>query len=198
MRPKLLSSLSIIVMLASTPVFAVRKSDHVNYADRPGASFHTPPPDRAMVVFMRPSKKGHGISSIVYDEDTFLAVVMSETHVVYLTNPGRHRFMIVSEAADFLDADLEGGKIYYALVQARMGAWKARFSLFPFTPRHEEWGKLEEWLAESYEVTSNESGSRWAREHADSVKAKKDAYLVKWLEKPQPPALEKADGVTRP
>ena len=38
---------------------------------------------------------------------------------------------LVSEPADFLEANVEAGKTYYIVVDPRIGAFSARFSLYP-------------------------------------------------------------------
>lgn len=77
--------------------------------------------DKALVVFMRPSSLGGAVQSSVYDtraegNDVFAGVVSSKSKVAYLAEPGEHLFMVVSENADFLAANLEAGKRYYVLV----------------------------------------------------------------------------------
>jgi hypothetical protein len=153
------------------------------------------PEDKALVVFLRPAFRDHAISAAVYEDDRFVAIVMAHTHINHLTQPGTHRYMVVSEAADFLDADLEGGKIYFINVVPRMGMWRARFSLTAITPQSEAWSKLKGWLVESYQVVPNKDGQEWHRNNYDSVREKKAAYLPQWLQKEVKPVLHKQDGV---
>jgi hypothetical protein len=160
-----------------------------------GGTLPQPPPDEAVVVFLRPAYTGYTISAAVYEDDVFLGVVMRYARLVHETTPGTHRFMVVSEAADFLDAELEGGKLYFVNVRPRMGVWRARFSLYPIDPSDPHWADLPAWLAESYPVTLDADGEAWARDNAASVTAKHDKYLPVWLEKPSRPTIRPADGV---
>ncbi len=111
-----------------------------------------PEPGKVTVVFLRPSTLGFGISSSVYelkpDNDTFVGIVPAKRKLVYVTAPGKTRFMVVSEAADFMAAELDAGKTYYALVTPRMGVWKARFSLRPVHADELE-NDLKGWLDDS-------------------------------------------------
>ncbi|MGE3538585.1 MAG: hypothetical protein AB7N91_14305 [Candidatus Tectimicrobiota bacterium] len=161
----------------------------MHYPSSPVALLQAPPEDQALVVFLRPAFSGHAVSAAVYEEDRFIAIVMARTHIVHLTQPDSHRYMVVSEAADFLDADLAGGKMYFIHVVPRMGAWRARFSLAALTPHSEQWPKLKEWLTESYQVMPNEEGRAWNRNNYDSVREKKEAYLAGWLQKEPRPVL---------
>ena len=84
-------------------------------------------PDKAQVVFMRDAYTGKAIVSSLYDvtdgKTQFIGVMANGTKIAYPTTPGKHTFMVVSEAADFMAADLVAGKSYYALVSPRMGLW---------------------------------------------------------------------------
>lgn len=151
--------------------------------------------DMATVVFLRPGFTGYAISAAVYDGDAFAGIVMRHARLTLHVPPGPRRFMVVSEAADFLDADLVAGKEYFVLVTPRMGAWRARFSLRPVTPTGRDWDDLPEWLKESDPVAPNAKGDAWARENAASVREKQADYLPKWLRKTDRPTLRAEDGV---
>jgi tRNA A37 methylthiotransferase MiaB len=106
-------------------------------------------------------------------------------------------YMVASEAADFMSADLEGGKIYFAQVVPRMGMWRARFSLEPITPSGPDWTNLDDWLRGSQRAVLNEEGQQWARDNQESVLGKETAYLKDWQKKTDQPHLRPQDGVTR-
>ena len=94
-----------------------------------------PEEGQSMIVFMRPSGMGYGIQSSVFEIDNtepkLAGIVAAKKKVAYRIAPGNHLFMVVGESADFMSAELEANKTYYALVTPRMGMWKARFSLRP-------------------------------------------------------------------
>src|SRR5687767_10367610 len=89
----------------------------------------------AMVLFMRSSFLGSAISASVYDvsgpETKFIGIIQNGTKMAYPVAPGTYTFMVVSEAADFMQATVLAGRTYYALVTPRIGMWKARFSFRP-------------------------------------------------------------------
>lgn len=91
--------------------------------------------DEATMVFMRASMFGGAITAAVYDvtegEAKFIGLIDHGTKLSYPVKAGEHTFMVVSEAADFMKATVSPGKTYYALVTARPGAWRARFSFKP-------------------------------------------------------------------
>jgi hypothetical protein len=155
-----------------------------------------PDPERALVVFLRPSRKGGTVQAAVYDDDTLVGISSTDTAIAYQATPGPHRFMVVSEAADFLGADLVAGRTYYARVAARMGAWRARFSLLPIDPQAEA-RDLREWLRDARLVTATEDARRWDAENRESILEKRAAFLRRWEEKPasERPTLRPGDGV---
>jgi hypothetical protein len=79
----------------------------------PGNVVEVPPPDKALVAFIRPDIYAHSTNAVVYDGDEFVGVVPYAQKYAYLAEPGEYMFMVVSEAADFLKADLLPGKKYY-------------------------------------------------------------------------------------
>ena len=172
-----------------------RRSTLADYV--PWEQIGTPPPDRAVVIFLRPAFFGYLISAAVYQDDQFLGIVMRNTYVMQSTTPGRHMYMVVSEAADFMSADLEGGKIYFVTVVPRTGWGRARFSFEPVTPSSPSWAELDGWLRDSQRAILNEDGRQWARDNQESVLGKKADYLPEWQEKADQPHLQPQDGVSR-
>ena len=87
------------------------------------------------VVFMRSSLVGAAIKTSVYEvtdgQTKFIGIMKNKTKLSYETTAGNHIFMVVSEAADFMEANIATGKTYYSMITPRTGAWKARFSMIP-------------------------------------------------------------------
>lgn len=158
---------------------------------QPAASQQAPQMDagKAMLVVMRPSFYGGAIAASVYDvtgdKTTLVGVLGPKDQIAYSVEPGQHRFMVVAENADFMEATLDPGKTYYAVVRARPGMWKARFSLLPVhatsgdeynlqNPGFKNWSTSSEWV----ELTPR--ADAWFVENRASVEAKQRDYLVKW------------------
>lgn len=148
-----------------------------------------PEAGKALVVFMRPSFYGGGIASSVYEapdgEDRFLGVLRAKEKLAYQVDPGAHRFMVVGENADFLDANVEAGKTYYVLISPRPGVWKARFSLLPLhNDQSEDYSintaDFREWVAKTHYIELNPAAEAWYAENKASVDEKKADYLQKW------------------
>jgi hypothetical protein len=152
-----------------------------------------PAPGKALVVFLRPEYAGYAIQAVVYDDAELVGVVSRHSAVAYQAEPGAHRFMVVSEAADFMDADLTRGRTYFVQVRPRMGAWRARFSLAPLSATADA-RDIAAWLAESKVATTNAKAREWAEQNRPSVLQKKAAYEPKWLAKADRPVLHADDG----
>lgn len=146
---------------------------------------------KAQIVFMRPSNYAGPISATVYDvtngEIRFLGVLGPKDKMSVAVEPGAHRYMVVAENADFMEATVDAGAVYFAIIRARMGVWKARFSLIPIQsesadqynlnhPEFKSWRATGEWVEPTARAT------QWYEENKDSVREKHDDYMTKWRE----------------
>ncbi|WP_240945853.1 hypothetical protein [Pseudomaricurvus alkylphenolicus] len=141
---------------------------------------------------MRSSFVGSAINASLYDvtdgDPEFIGIIANDTKIAYETQPGERVFMVVSEAADFLNAQLDGGKVYYSMVTPRMGAWKARFSLWPIrndgTSKFNTQDKsFDKWIRATKLVENSPKASQWFNSNVDSVKAKQAKYWPVWQQK---------------
>jgi hypothetical protein len=155
-----------------------------------------PDRDKALVVFMRRGRDAGAIQAVVYDGDELVGVLSANSAIAYQTEPGKHLFMVVSEAADFLEATLAPGKTYFVRAVPRMGWWRARFSLEAVDAKQHA-RDMPRWLKGLSLVALNDAGRRWAVENDPSVVAKKNEYLPRWRAKREDerPALWPGDGV---
>ncbi|MCD4764417.1 MAG: hypothetical protein K8R28_10405 [Desulfobacterales bacterium] len=159
-----------------------------------------PEEGKSMVVFMRPSGMGFAIQSSVFEineeNPSIVGIVAAKKKVSYQLEPGKHLFMVVGESADFMSAELEANKTYYALVTLRMGVWKARFSLKPIhsdvlnSPQFNKWLEGCEW------VEKTPDSENWASSNSGSIQSKYNKYYSKWMSKDlsERPKLLPQDG----
>src|SRR5262245_30695831 len=94
------------LLLSAVAAGCVPRTALMDYRGSEGVALEPPQPDKALVVFARPGRMAGYVASVVYDEQEIVAVLMDETYAAYQATPGKHRFMVVSEAADFMDGDL--------------------------------------------------------------------------------------------
>ena len=146
----------------------------------------------ATVVFMRYSLVGGMIKTSVYevtdDGTKFIGIMKNKNKLSYQTTAGKHTFMVVSEAADFMQAELVAGKTYYSMVTPRTGALKARFSLIPVrndgtTDFNTGTDKFKKWVNRTKPVQTDEKSRAWYEEHKNSVEDKRAKYWEKWQQK---------------
>jgi hypothetical protein len=176
--------------------------------DRVDQTTQVPATDKAQVVFMRPSAFGGAIQASLFDvssdETKFIGIVSTGTQISHMVGPGEHVFMVVSEAADFLEANLVGGKTYYAVVTARMGAWKARFSMSPV--RNNAAGdyqyqsdRFQNWLKKMRFVENTPESIAWFDANKANIKDKQIRYWEVWQQKTEVDLAERTlnqgDGV---
>jgi hypothetical protein len=104
--------------------------------------------------------------------------------------------MVVSENADFLQADLAPGKLYYVVVRPRMGNWRARFSLSAVDREQAASAEFQKWLSDCQLLEANDETRQWAQKNAASVNKKRAGYYKKWTAKSEDtkPTLRPEDG----
>lgn len=141
-------------------------------------------PDQALVVFMRSTFVGSAVSASVFDvsgKDTrFVGLVNNGTKIGYHVPPGQHTFMVVSEAADFMQANVTAGKTYYALVTPRMGMWKARFSLKPVRGAELAGSEFAGWDSGTQYVVNSPESQAWAAANGADIAQKRAVYWPEW------------------
>lgn len=167
----------------------------------------TPDEGKSMVIFMRPSTVGYAIQSSVFEikesNPDLVGIVAALKKTTYQVEPGKHLFMVVGESADFMSAELEANKTYYAFVTPRMGVWKARFSLKPIHADELNSPELKGCLMDSedeekkaafiksspYSVNSCEwvkmspESEDWAAANMNSIQSKHTKYYKDWMSK---------------
>lgn len=159
---------------------------------------YAPMADKAMIVFMRPSGLGFAVQSSVFDVTNgapeFIAIVPAKKKVAHEIAPGKYRFMVIGENADFMDAELAAGKTYYAVVAPGMGMWKARFYFEPVRMAGAS-NDLTGWLADCEWVESTSQALDWSRGNMPSIQEKKSDYLPDWMNGKDKSVLAVADGL---
>jgi len=134
-------------------------------------------------VFLRPSGWGSMTQSSVFEvtdpaESVLVGIVAAKMKLAYRTTPGHHVFMSVGENADFMDARLEAGKVYYASLIAGPG-YKARFLLKPV--HADQRGDVAGWLAETSWVETTRDSQRWADDNEVSIAKKRAHFWPDWI-----------------
>lgn len=151
-----------------------------------------PSADKAQIVFLRSSFVGSAIQSVIYDATgdgaDFIGILSNGKKLAHTVEPGKHVFMVVSEAADFMAAEVVGGKTYYAIVTPRMGAWKARFSMHPVRnggPGKFQVGsaRFQGWLSGAALSENTPDSYAWAEANRSSVLQKQANYTPVWQQK---------------
>lgn len=164
----------------------------------PADANYAPKPDKALIVFMRPSSLGFAVQSSVFDvtdgDPQFIGIVSAKKKIAHQSPTGERRFMVIGESADFMGATLDPGKVYYALVTPRMGFWKARFSLRPLHAVDVNSTDFPEWFNDTTWVENLPGAKTWAVQNMGSIREKMMDDLPEWMAKPDKPILGASDG----
>jgi hypothetical protein len=165
-----------------------------------GAPPPAPAAGKALIVFMRPSGMGYAFQSSVFavkdGAPELVGIVTAKVKVAWQADPGKHLFMIVGESGDFMTADVQAGRTYFALLTPRPGVWKARFSLKAVSKGELGSAEFQGWLDDCRWVEKDQSSEAWAKENLADVKEKYEKYYPVWLQKPEAnrPNLGPDDG----
>jgi hypothetical protein len=140
-------------------------------------------PDEALILFVRENEDNSGTQATVYeiadDGDHFVGVSSGSTRLAWAVHPGYHLFMVIGETADFLSAQVGGGKTYYMMVVPRWGFFKSRFSFRAVRreelggPRWQAWQQLEL-------LRCGPDCARWVDNNVNSILRHKDEDLAFW------------------
>ena len=99
----------------------------------------SPAPDgKAAIYFVRTSALGFAINFSFYDSTKLLGKFNGPNYFRYECEPGSHLLWARSENRDFIEADLEAGKIYFIEAVPQMGAVKAGVKIYPIDPSDEK------------------------------------------------------------
>lgn len=96
-----------------------------------GQSIAPPSEGKAAVYFVRPLALGFAINFTYFDSTNLIAKFNGQKYTRYECNPGAHLFWARSENKDFVEAELEAGKIYFLEAIPHMGALKTSVELKP-------------------------------------------------------------------
>jgi len=89
------------------------------------------PPNKARVVFVRPSGGAWKVIFTIIDErGYFLGDSTAGGRFSVYLDPGEHYFIVWTETTETVKATLAPGRTYYVEVRPKMGMWKARASLW--------------------------------------------------------------------
>ena len=156
-------------------------------------------PDKATVVFMRPSAFGGAIQSyaFLYDNEKpdFIGIISTNYKIAYQASPGKHLFMIVGENADFLQADLAPSHIYYVTVEPHFGFMKSRFSLESVPQSEFDTQEFKDDLAECHFVQNTPASMEWFENNKTDIIKKYNSYYPDWRDNPEDQnILDREDG----
>ncbi|WP_051698000.1 hypothetical protein [Prevotella sp. 10(H)] len=115
-----------------------------SYAQEPQVEMIQPAEGKSIVYFIRTSSVGSLISFSIYDGEELIGKLKPGQFVAYECDPGSHVFIGKSENADYVEANLEAGRIYVVDAQAKMGALKARIKLAPLDKNSKKYEKEKE------------------------------------------------------
>jgi len=125
------------------------------------------PPNKARVVFVRPSDFQLALVFTIIDErGYFLGDSTGSGRFSFFLDPGEHYFIAWTEGTESVKATLAPGRTYYVEVRPTWGMWKGRASLWAVNRRSGLMKKIPSYLSET-SVTTPDSAAGQA--HLNSL-----------------------------
>ncbi|MEP7222067.1 MAG: DUF2846 domain-containing protein [Novosphingobium sp.] len=123
---------NVIVLAAS--VAAAAMAAPVVAAEKAPVVIPPPPPGKGQIVFYRTgTMMGAAMGCSVNEKGQKISSLGSGKYFILVTEPGRHEYMVKSEAKDFLALEVEPDETQYAMCKIKMGMMSGRPDLRPST-----------------------------------------------------------------
>ncbi|QBZ97357.1 hypothetical protein [Flavobacterium sangjuense] len=116
-----------------------------------GQQIDKPKEDKALVYFTRFDAAGFLINFKYFDGEKYLGKFNYGKYLVYECEPGKHIFWSKAENFDFVDANLEAGKVYIIDARPKMGAFKAGVELVVFNKELDNYDRYKKRIFKSIE-----------------------------------------------
>ena len=143
-------------------------------------------PDEALLVFLGPEAPA-SLSLTLYDISEpaiqFIGIVQSGRKVAYAVKPGKHIFMLLATSTDFLEANVEAGKSYYAVTTMQPSArafGMAVYSLMPVRRAELSSSEFLRLVGGYAYVVRTARADAWYASNSASVYARRDKFLPQW------------------
>lgn len=117
-----------------------------------GQELDTPKEGKVLVYFTRYDSTGFLINFKYFDGDKYLGKFNHGKYMIYECEPGKHIFWSKSENFDFVEAELEAGRIYIIDSRPQMGAFKAAVKLIVFNKELSNYDRYKKRIFKSIEI----------------------------------------------
>ena len=136
-----------------------------------GPASFVAPKDKALVVFVRPSRLGKAVYFYVLDQNKKLVTLFKGKEHVAITAPaGKHTFYVVSENAGLVRAELGAGRTYVIHTQPKMGFGKARVIVEPVLRSSPSFADSAKWVRDTKPGSPDfDKGAKWVRKHQSAI-----------------------------
>jgi hypothetical protein len=176
MTGRLLTGANIVIPLCMVLAGCAGTSKYMVQTAPPTVS---PPQEKSMVYFLRPSGLKFLTNFEIWDREQFIGLSQAKSYFAYVCDPGKHLFIGIAENNVAVDADLAPGRSYYIINEPRLGGWKSRIAMLPVSRGSESWDKVETMKKDlGFVVPVQEQVRAWDAEKKTAV-----AGLVDFFEK---------------
>lgn len=165
-----------------------------------------PDSNTATVVFMRSSMVAGAIGVELFEitdgELKFVGALPNGSKVAHKTSPGKKVYMAYGTAADFMIANVEGGKTYYSIVRPNWGT--GGFAPTPIrsdgsTAYNTDTKEFKKWKSGTKLLTKKPTAKEWFAEKKEKYQKIYNDYWAKFQTKTDEQkgqrTMQPADGI---
>ena len=170
--------------------------------DAPSQQIAAPGAGKATIVFMRTSFVAGAIAcdlfEVVNGDLSYMGQLPTGNKIAYETTPGQKVFMAYGTAADFMLANVEAGKTYYAIVRPNWGTGgfyptpvRVKSAIEPDQGSKE----FKEWMSGTKLIVPAEGAPAW---FAENKKRMQEIYTDYWGRFQKKNSQEKLERTLQP
>lgn len=141
-----------------------------------GQDIQPAPSNKAVVYFVRTSSYGFAINFSYFDSTKLIGIFAGQGYIRYECEPGSHLFWARSENKDFIEANVEAGKIYFIEAIVKTGWVKAGVEIVPVDPNSKKMKAI-------LKVLNKKSAKSLAEEEINAKNAEFSEVISRGLKK---------------
>jgi hypothetical protein len=146
------------------------------------------PPDQSQIIFVRVHRGFGGVPvfDITNGDPQLIGILSRFNKLAYFVEPGKHTFMVIAMFANFMEANVVGGKTYYVYACPGGVWWETNWHLYPMRNepgrlcRQTPSEALQKWSAKAVFVENTEESVSWAKANRDSIIKKQTKGWERW------------------
>ncbi|WP_417819248.1 hypothetical protein [Terasakiella sp.] len=172
------------------------QSQHMQAIDKSNLNL-TVDDHSALIEFMRPESYGSRFQSSIFNitngTPELVGILSAQNRFIIKLPAGSYRFAVIGENADFLDAELDDGKLYAASITTHIGFMRMQYKLHAV--KNSSLEAFNQQCPSCIWTKPLPSAKEWADANMPSIRSKISKYLPKWINNPSRAIINPSDNL---